>query len=101
MSVRNVTLLTRAMASMATSSPRSPTLSDMEFDGTDSGNGTTNVVLGQSAPRLPGQGTQVGTMKRLTRYLPADGRDAFIGPLPPTAAVSLLPPYVSLWAEVY
>ena len=72
------------MAKMTTA-PQSPTLSDMEFDASD--NAPTHIVLGSQNP-LPGEGTQFGAMKRLSRYLPSDSRDAFIGPLPPTAAVS-------------
>ena len=69
----------------------SPTLSDMDADSPRFTTGHPDERL-PTAERSPNAGSPGHTMRRLTRYLPSDKKDAFIGLLPPTVWVSSYSP---------
>jgi hypothetical protein len=92
MTPRSVSLLTRSISNMPAA--QSPTLTEMEFDSpqywdTDKiGNQTTPVTVTHLTLKSP----QIqAPVKKLTRYLPPDGRDAFIGPLLASSSVRTPP----------
>lgn len=77
----------------------SPTLSEMEmdFDMVQHAAQAIHPPMALSPPSsaqptqttMPIQAGVQNEYHRLTRYLPQDGRDAFIGPMPGTVSVSL------------
>lgn len=81
--------------------PTSPSLSDMEFDFSDGAHHPDAPRHAVGSHNHHGQGAQIELPKRLTRYLPADSRDAFIGPLLSSTAVRAssytLVPTLAVW----
>jgi hypothetical protein len=86
--LRTVHNLTRAMSQL--SPARSPTLSDME----EADSPTVKVKRDISTATPPPQPKP--QPQRMSRYLPPDARDAFIGPLPPTTLVSAAGRFLSI-----
>ena len=83
--LRSVHNLTRAMSQLPT--PGSPTLSDMEVVDSPTTKVKHDVPGVTSLPPPQLQSQQQPPAQRMSRYLPPDARDAFIGPLPPTTLV--------------
>ena len=83
--LRTVHNLTRAMSQLPT--PGSPTLSDMEVVDSPTTKVKHDVPAVTSLPPPQLQSHQQPPAQRMSRYLPPDARDAFIGPLPPTTLV--------------
>lgn len=87
MTQRTLATLTRVMSTKVPQ-PHSPSLSDMEAD-------EVMCLPSTNVPALPGSNDNKSKVKevKMSRYLPPDSRDAFIGPLRSSLPVSFFCPH--------